>query len=62
MKKPVHHCDQCHLHHPERPPEKECSMYGHCENKDGDCSGYIGLNPNAMTVEEFVRRRLERKT
>lgn len=47
------------LHHPERPPAQACSAFGACENHDGYCSLHMKRPENALTVEEFCRRRLE---
>ena len=52
-------CEECMLHHPERPPERACSAFGLCENREGNCSMHMKRPENAMTVEEFCRRRLE---
>lgn len=47
------------LHHPERPPKRACSAFGCCENRGGDCSLHMKRPENALTVEEFIRQRME---
>lgn len=34
-------CEDCILFHPERGPQKECSVFGMQQNRTGDCSAYI---------------------
>lgn len=34
-------CEDCTFYHPER-EKKPCSAFGQLENKNGDCSLYIG--------------------
>lgn len=44
IKNPPHgqrKCEDCTFYHPER-LKKPCSAFGQLENKNGDCSLYIG--------------------
>ena len=53
-------CSACMLHHPDR-AKKPCSAYGQCQNAQKDCSMHIPIPEGTLTVEEHIRRRLEKK-